>query len=159
MKRLLIGLVLALVSTLAQAQFSQDSQGNPIYRPRDNKPTVTLATTAEVNRLISLIPTPVTAFSALTGIPSYLTSTALGAKLETALYTTNRLNDRAEVDSKIATALGGKLSLTETTTTAETTAAATGPAKLIIQTISGTTTVYIYSPTASPTLLKILTYN
>lgn len=57
------------------------------------------------------------------------------------------------------TALGKKMEAVFSTSAGATTAAQIGPAKLIIEVLAGSMTVYIYAPTASPALQKILTYN
>ncbi|QMW06350.1 hypothetical protein [Spirosoma foliorum] len=67
---------------------------------------------------------------------------------------------KAIVDSTEAYSGAAQAILESTTSHAATVATATGPAaKLIIETVSGVMTLYIYSPTASPTLQRFLTFS
>ncbi|NID13791.1 hypothetical protein [Fibrivirga algicola] len=98
MRRTCLLFCLLLATTLAQAQMTYRKNGTVIEYSYKKGPWTPLTSTPG-----SVTTTP-TAFTNLTGIPAYLTSTALNAKLETSLYTVNRLNDRAEVEAVRVTA-------------------------------------------------------
>ncbi|MBO0947492.1 hypothetical protein [Fibrella forsythiae] len=146
------GSVNAATSAGQSAQQSQDystsSQGYSTSAAGSatsagNSATNAAASAAQALATYNAMLTIPLAFSNLTGIPSYLSSSALNAKLETSLYATNRINDRADVSNHTGntnnphnttaaqvgapdlasfnTALTGKLGVNKVTTTAQVT--------------------------------------
>ncbi|MBO0947493.1 hypothetical protein [Fibrella forsythiae] len=118
MKRFLL-LLLPFVVTLARAQTvtpikqTAEINGQPYYstgNPAKGAAWKPYSGTATGGGSGTYVSGPV-AFTNLTGVPSYLTSGALAAKLETALYNSNRTADQAATAAALAAGNNAQIGL------------------------------------------------
>lgn len=127
-------------------------------------------------------------FSLIKDLPAYLTKTAIDGKVNTTTYQAyvdaNDAKNTAQdnlIASKLSaqtldpvptvgsanpaasggifSALAGKMDFVFSVSSTQTILAQAGNPKLIFEVIGGVLTVYIYAPTASPTLQKFLIFN